>query len=423
MSEPEAPSETPNAAKPPTGDAVAATLQKLAFSSFTVQAFALLVQRQQRASAMPGLGIDVASTQRELQDRAAHVSQTLLPSTLSALTDADRAANLAGALRSQIDRLADRPGAAAEAAKLTGAVGRQFEVVRTNASDAAAAWGREAEAVSTLLAKQRTAVTAAIGEIEGPGGVLAKTDAAIAAATADIGADVDAAVRSGKEVGDGVKSIVTGTFTTVSGLFSQDDRKDAGASGKTPAPSKTTSQGNGKTADVPGEPAKGDATTTPRATPAAPASADGGNAPSPIPLEGIAAVQQGLTAASGVLPNYKRDYAKLAEAYQRLAQANAGLAVLRAIEAQGALLGEALTATSRAAGEVASAWGATSTEFDAAAGSLGPDGQTVATFRTWLDEATDVGWSRLGGKLAPFQTTFAGLSNAIPARGDLFDHD
>lgn len=384
---------------------LATNLQCLSFAAFSVQAYALLVQRQQSVPTITGLDIDVAATQDALRARAAYLMQSILPLSLTALTDADGAANLIEALKTQVTQLlaSDNPDQPGDIAQLARATAGRLAELEQNAQDAASSWAAEADAVAKIVAAQRAAVEAAIETIDGPDGLLVKTDAAITVACNNIAADIDSAVKSGKEIGDGVKSLITGVFSSLSGVFSSDD-KDENAKG-------TENEGNE---------AKPSSKTPPKPVKAKSVSDKGDNTP-PVSLEGLAAIEQGIGNAGRVLPNFKRDYAQLAVLYQQLATTNAGLAVLRAVESQGALLANAVGAASTAAQNVTRAWNGITDGFDDAADQLAnsDDDGTVNQFSAALTSAVALGWGRLSPQLAAFEQAFAGLASAIPPGGNL----
>jgi hypothetical protein len=362
------------------------SIERFAYAALGAQAHALVVSRQPPIPELDNTTRDLSALQAKLREHAAYVTQTLIPGALTGLTDTDAAVNLFTAVLTQVQSiLAKGEGARSQAATLVGSVIDDYKTRAANAGETADMWKREAEALAALVGTLEADVNKTIQGLDGPDGVLKTTKADIERTIEQLAADIDATVKSGQQIGEGIKSLITGIVTSISGLLGggNDDKNK-------PDPSDEKK-------DKPDAQAAG---------------ADS------VSVVGIAAIEQGAEGAGRVRANFLAHYRNLAALYQTLAEAKATLAATRAVQSQAALLARAVKDGADAAASNHNSWTTIAAGFADYARKIA-EISPPNTLATLKDANQD--WSRLPKLIRELKDAFAGIGNAIPPVGVLTD--
>lgn len=370
-------------------------LTNLASAAVLTQANALVLMRQADATGLPDLnGLTTVMTHQQgvMRDHANYYLDRLLPDTIRVFSDASAAASLFTAARSvllpMMDTLDSAPGARSQAEQMAETLASSLDNWLDNAKDAASELEREATQVERAQARLDAAVQATIQTLDGEDGQIAKTNASIVALRQSIEVNLQNVVMGGKDIGDGVKSLVTGVLTTI-GL------------GKSETP---PSGGAGKT--DPKKPA-------PKADPKAKESGEeDGEA---FPVESIDAVSDGVGKVSEAMQKFQADNAALAALYQKMAQLNSLLAVARAIGDQVHGYAASLRDAATTAGVVVRTISAVQSSVAQFANDIGDPNSMVTTLVAALN-AGNSNWNRLNAAVLPIRQTLAGTGTLIPPR-------
>jgi hypothetical protein len=388
-------------ANPLSSGNLANSTQTFAYAVLSVQANALALLQQPAAPALDEALSAVAAQQTAVLTQVRNIRQTLLPEALASFPAASQAVNLMTALQKQRAGLAGPDGGAAELAKLVDAVADVSETNAAQAADVAQDWTRAADQLGSALDALQAQIDKAIEDLDGSDGLLKSTETQIETVAEQIAGDIDAAVKTGQAIGDGLKNLVTGLVTSLTGLVGGNDKPGAGGDKPSAGGDKPDSEGE-ETGEEP-EAAAEDETDDP----------DGET----LPVQGIAAISDAATQAGQVLPNFRKHYAQLAALYQTLAKAQVALAVARAIRTQTGLLAGAVQDAATAATAIQGDWGKVAGAqrgfADELAGPTPPDPTIVAAT---INAAVAQGWSRLAGRLQAIVAAFTGVpATALPS--------
>ncbi len=378
-------------------------LETLAALSLTVQANALVLQRQVRVDPFAGdplLSTNLQTLQDRMRRSATYFLNRLLPDMIGGVADATAAASLVLSLKTTLGEplaTADNDSAARRAAAgLLEAVTDELDRYSDGSSTLALALEREASSVEGASSELTAAVEERIRQLDGPDGAIAKTQAGVTTTQDAIEADLQAVVTGAKDIGSAVKSLVTGILTTF-GLGSSPDKPD---------PAKPTDDKPADDAD--------DTTTAVRA--------GGEQEVAPFPVESIGAVSDGVSGYTAAMHKFGTDNATLARLYQQLYQQRATLAVAAAVRVQVDCYARALRAMAAAAADVEKSWAEIRSGFATfqqdVLGAADPASE-ISLLTTTLAVAINTSWSRLPGRIGPIRSALVGYAGAIPSVGPL----
>jgi hypothetical protein len=347
------------------------------------QGRALVTERQTSLRVLrdpTGAGAAAATAQATLRDAASHYLDVVQPRALALFAQTDGVTNLMNALTG-LDG-PSTPGG--ELSRMLNAVADSFDKLTGTARDLEKVSGASAEVTAGAARTLSKALTAAIKQLEGENGEIAKTRAQIDETEKAIYDAIDDIVRNSNVVRGGVKGLVT----YVMGLFGGGDE----ATQKPKAPEKAPE----KTAET---------------KPAEPPAKDSGEI-EPFPAESIDTISTGIEGVAAAEARIKAKNTILAQQYQDLAALGALLAAVQAISNQtGAMadtaqkLHDAAAATPKITTAIADGL------RDLAAQAIRPTNRkdVMATITATADS-----WTLLCTQLRQSAATFAGIGKLFP---------
>lgn len=189
-------------------------LEGLASALLSLQGYALVLSRQPGLIA-PADEFDLANQavtiQTKFRQHSNFVLNRLSPETIKVVTDAEAAANLMSALKST---LSQATLSTATLSTLLLSLESSIEDYTTDARELAERSEREFNRVNEAEKTLDEAITEVIAQLEQPSGELSEVREAINAKKEEIEINITAIVQSGSDVGENVKTLVTGILTS-----------------------------------------------------------------------------------------------------------------------------------------------------------------------------------------------------------------
>lgn len=364
-----------------------ATLTNLTQTTFVGQGNSMVLQRQVVLNAITENQdlVDkirrIKALQTTLKDNSAYYLDQILPRVIHGVTDASAVYNLYQSLKQQVDESSSKPIDQQVMASMLNAILDRIEEKLQSAKDL-----RElATDQATVLKKQNTDFQTLIAELDKLLGgsetsLIAQTQKEIATVKQNIDQNINDIVKNAKEIGAGVKDLVTNILTTI-----------------------TSSKGGDKTDDKKSDDKSGD---------------DSGGKKGddveldPFPVEAVGAVSEGASGVDDAVAALHRNNKKLEQLYQSLAQLNALLSVSRAVGDQVSNYETSISRITDTADSVVSSWQTVEANYRQVIATLGKDGD-VGAVTALVNEAANP-WKYLHQRLLELEDVLNGSGNLFP---------
>lgn len=376
-------------------------LYAFAYQAFTAQGRANVALAQADLTALSdptGILARAASLQTHMRKMAGFYQQATVPQMLAVFTDLDGASNLASALSRSIG---DAKGAAKLCRAVAGDIDQRAQILETTAQRAGDTVGMTADAVAAFDA-ELDRVTAAM---DGEDGAIARVSEAIDRMQASIDTDIDDIANSSREIGDGIKKLVTFALTLVTSDSGKDKKKDAPAADRKTASSKAGSDDD----------ADADTKTKAKAATDAPAKDPFGDL-EPFPVESIGAIGEGVGRSVAVMKALQDDNRKLADLLHQKAELSAALTACQVVRMQGQSFGTTLTAMIAAMRSLGETYAELAKRYAGIADAFDATSDDTPDYLVLVQsiKAADRDWGTIRRDLSDIERAFAGIHAMFP---------
>lgn len=369
----------------------------------------VLAQTELRALSDPtGILAKAAALQTHLRKVAGFYQQSTSRQMVSGLTSFDAAYNLATALQPS-------GSTAKDAALASAAVAESF---RQRAKDMSVTTTRVQSTVDLVtsaikdFAEELSNVTE---KLDGDDGQIAQVSEAIDKVQANIDQDLENIVKSSREIGAGVKQLVTQSLALIT-AGGGDNKTDKKSSSEKPDPAKP-------------DPAKPKTDTAKNAdaaddTASAKGADTGGTSGQkdrfgdlePFPVEAIDTVQDGAGQSVAVMNSLRANNRLLAKFLHEKAQLSAALTVCQAIRMQGDGFGKTVKAAHQALSELTSTLDDMAERYAALGVAFSKTTETAPEYDALMHHIRDANkdWARVHRDLVDIESDLAGLFTLFP---------
>ena len=364
----------------------------------------VLAQTELRALSDPtGILSKAAALQTHLRKMAGFYQQSTSRQMISGLTSFDAVYNLATALR---------PGnsTAKDAALTSGAVAESFRQQAKDMSVTTTRVQSTVDLVTSAVKDFAEALSTVTEKLDGDDGQIAQVSEAIDKVQANIDQDLENIVKSSREIGAGVKQLVTQSLAliTAGGGDGKTDKKSASDKPDTAQSGKDTSA----TANKPNDGASGKGTDTRGASDQKDRFGD----LEPFPVEAIDTVQDGAGQSVAVMNSLRANNRLLAKFLHEKAQLSAALTVCQAIRMQGDSFGRTVTAAHQALSELTSTLDDMAERYAALSAAITKTTETAPEYGALMQHIQDANkdWARIHRDLVDIESDLAGLFTLFP---------
>lgn len=401
-------------------------LDRLGCEALANQLRALVVLRQPdlRVLADPaGLGAAAIAAQTGIGRAARYYLNVVLPQLQLQVAEATALSHLMRGLNTALADVTTPAEAAAAMAEVTG----QMRDYQEDAQEALRMTRLHSELTGKALKELDAAIDAAIAELDGKDGRIARTNAAIERTETAINAAIRTIVSNSNVIGAGVKSIATYVFKLFGGGEDKPDKDAKDKSNDKPADKtkdKTTGKDagkdNGKDAAKDGaadagkkpQPAAtgGDKTSTDPAKPTK-ENPDTGKI-AEFPAETITTISEGAEGLEQAQQAIRKGNELLAQQYGELADMGAMLAAVRVIRSQTVGIDDAASRLATVAAESYATLATITTAVTAMQQRLA-EGAGLAENAAALS-ATLAAWTRMGNRTRQIERNLSGSGTLFP---------
>ncbi len=363
----------------------------------------LIAQTELRALSDPtGILAKAAALQTHLRKMAGFYQQSTSRQMVSVVAGLDGAYNLAVALQSS-------SSSAKDAALASAAISDSFRQRAVDITTTTTRTQSTVELITSAIEDFAAELADVTERLDGDDGQIAQVSEAIDKVQANIDQDLENIVKSSREIGAGVKQLVTQALALISA--GGDEKSDKKKTTDTPDTAKSGKDKSEK-ADKADDGASGQGTDK----------GDGSDQKDrfgdlePFPVEAIDTVQDGAGQSVAVMNSLRANNRTLAKYLHEKAQLSAALTVCQAIRMQGQSFGQTVKAAHDALSELSAALNDMADRYAELGVAFSKTTDTAPEYPALMQHVRDAGkdWARIQRDLVDIESDFAGLFTLFP---------